>query len=57
MNKLNNTLSTKELYDAPKCEMHEIVPECIICQASGEEYQEGGAGDYDNATNNLGGWF
>lgn len=56
MNKLNNTLSTKEHYNAPKCEMHEIVPECIICQGSGE-YQEGGAGDYDNATNNLGGWF
>lgn len=57
MNKLNNTLTTKEHYNAPKCETHEIVPECIICQASGEEYQEGGAGNYDDATNNLGGWF
>ena len=32
MNKLNKTLSSKELYDAPKCEMHEIVPEGTICQ-------------------------
>lgn len=58
MNKLNNTLSTKDHYNAPKCEMHEIVPECIICQASGEEYQEGGAGDYSRHTNDYtGGWF
>ena len=55
MNKLNNTLNTKEHYNAPKCEMHEIVPEGTICMP--DSYQRGGAGDYDNATNNLGGWF
>lgn len=58
MNKLNNTLSTKEHYNAPKCEMHEIVPEGTICMPeSSQEYQEGGAGNYDDATNTLGGWF
>ena len=55
MNKHNNTLSTKEHYNAPKCEMHEIVPEGTICMP--ESYQEGGAGNYDDATNTLGGWF
>ena len=55
MNKHNNTLSTKELYKAPKCEMHEIVPEGTICMP--DSYQEGGAGNYDDATNTLGGWF
>lgn len=49
MNKLNNTLSTKELYNAPKCEMHEIVPEGTICQQL--------SGYDEDDINDNGGWM
>lgn len=55
MNKLNNTLSTKEHYNAPKCETHEIVPEGMICQSEPNRvtpYSGDDVNDYSN-----GGWF
>lgn len=53
MNKLNNTLSSKELYDAPKCEMHEIVPEGMICESNPNRVNPYEGDDI----NNLGGWM
>lgn len=53
MNKLNNTLSTKEHYNAPKCEMHEIVPEGMICSSDPNKVEPYGSDDI----NNLGGWM
>lgn len=56
MNKLNNTLRTKEHYNAPKCETHEIVPEGMICQSNGEELNTPGFFD-GNSTHDNGGWM
>lgn len=52
MNKLNNTLSTKEHYNAPKCETHEIVPEGMICESNPNVNPYEG-----DDINNLGGWM
>lgn len=36
MNKQNYSGCAMQPYTAPTCEMHEMVPECMICQTSGD---------------------
>ena len=44
-------------YTAPTCEMHEMVPEGMLCQSE-SGYRKGGPGNYgDGFTNDLDGWF
>ncbi len=53
MTKVNSANSTRETYKAPLCEIHDIVPEGMICQSG----TKGGPGSYDEFTNDLDGWF
>ncbi len=44
--------SDKQAYVAPVCETHSICPEGILLSGSG--WNKGGAGDYEDWTNDLG---
>ena len=57
MNKQNYSGCAMQPYTAPTCEMHEMVPEGMLCQSE-SGYRKGGPGNYgDGFTNDLDGWF
>ena len=48
MTKVNSANSTRETYKAPLCEIHDIVPEGMICQSG----TKAGPGNYGPGNTN-----